>query len=408
LQVLGDPANLLDDINSGVTTFLRKTKQEITGERVGVGAGVGDLAGGVFGGALGSISKISGSLKDTVGSVAGRPIASNARPKDLEEGITLALGCLAGGVTEAVNGLVVEPMEQATESGALGLFRGAALGAAGLVLRPVEGVLAAVEKIAEGAEGQVKGLRRGYNGLRRPPRVAFCDAGVNASCLRGLPPAFFWPEWNLRVVSVSLPGLWTERRVHSLALCLAAAEEQWSDSEDREVVIVRRADKDGWALQGSGADNALAVGRVGGLRGPFRLQVWAQTDSNLELGKPLRILAAEGCLPTAELEQALMRPLHERPLPLRFQVAAVPLPLGLNALAGAEEGAPVGEVCIELIPGGNSKIMPRRYMLPEDDAAGASQASTAAEEGGDGHGDEEGLPSIGPDSVATTASGFIC
>lgn len=68
----------MDEIGSGVMSFFSKTKEEVLGERAGLGSGVSDLTESIVGGALQSVAKISGSLKDTVGSSLGQPIGSES------------------------------------------------------------------------------------------------------------------------------------------------------------------------------------------------------------------------------------------------------------------------------------------------------------------------------------------
>ncbi|CAE7294863.1 tipC [Symbiodinium natans] len=186
----------LDEIGSGVMSFFSKTKEEVLGQRAGLGSGVSDLAEGIFGGALGSFAKVSGSLKDTVGSSLGEPMGSDRKALNLTEGLDLGYASIATGISEGISAVVKEPFKQANEDGLVGLASGVALGAASAVVRPMEGLLGAVEKLSQGAEGEVRGRYRGYGGLRRPPRAAFHP---EAHGLQALAESFFWPMWLLHV-----------------------------------------------------------------------------------------------------------------------------------------------------------------------------------------------------------------
>eukprot|EP00435_Cladocopium_sp_Y103_P027979 s595_g6.t4 len=190
LQLLGDPANLMDEIGSGVMSFFSKTKEEVLGQRAGLGSGVSDLTESIVGGALQSFAKMSGSLKDTVGSSLGQPIGSDRKALSLSEGLDLGYASIAVGLSEGISSVVKEPLKQANEDGLVGLASGTALGAASMVVRPLEGLLGAAEKIAQGAEGAVRGRFRGFCGLRRPPRAQFHQ---EATGLRPLAQSFFWP-----------------------------------------------------------------------------------------------------------------------------------------------------------------------------------------------------------------------
>lgn len=368
LQVLGDPVNLLDDISSSFTTFLQKTREEIKGEREGLGEGVGDLAGGVVGGALGSVSKVSGSLKDMVGSVTGRPIGSDKRANCVSDGIDLGLMSLAAGISEAVTGLVEDPMQQAQTAGFSGFCKGSLQGTAGLFTRPVEGFLGAVEKFAQGAEHQVRGVHRGYGGLRRPPRVRFRPG---ARGLQALDQTFFWPQWTMRVLRVSLPVLWKERKVKELVIFPQQAE----SANENEVHVVRGEEFDTWALQGQSPENDFAIGRTGGLRGPFQLQVDAMVDGNLEMTKLFRVTVGCGELPLEDLVRCLGT--CKAP-PLAFKVQAQRSPVMGEAFV-AKQDEVMGEVVVELTPAINDKILPKRFTVAAEE--GLETLGPAAEVG---------------------------
>ncbi|CAJ1404539.1 unnamed protein product [Effrenium voratum] len=149
LQLLGDPANLMDEIGSGVMSFFSKTKQEVLGQRAGLGSGVTDLTESIVGGALQSFAKMSGSLKDTVGSSLGQPIGSDRKAASVREGLDLGYASIAVGLAEGISSVIKEPFKQANEDGLIGLASGTALGAASAVVRPLEGLLGAVEKLAQ-------------------------------------------------------------------------------------------------------------------------------------------------------------------------------------------------------------------------------------------------------------------
>lgn len=359
LQVLGDPANLVEDISGGVLKFMQKTGEELSGVRKGVGSGVGDLAGGVVGGALNSVSKVSGSLKEMAGSISSHGIGTDARAKNFAQGFELGISCLAEGVEAALVGVMVEPVSQFHDDGPIGFVKGTVAGVAGLAARPAEGFFGAVEKIAQGAEGQVRGLGRGYLALRRPPRAAFFEGA------QGLQPLFagaLWPTWSLRVIRVSLPDSWKERGVQSLVLSLGSI----GSNPESEVAVMRMEQPDAWALGQFESPEAVpdgaVIGRMGRLRGPFVLRVHALVESNIAFCEPIRILAGVGRLPLEELSAALARPIGVEGRQLDFEVIAEqpPLHVGAQALGFGRRGERLGEVTVELAPCAPQSVMPER------------------------------------------------
>eukprot|EP00931_Biecheleriopsis_adriatica_P012206 TRINITY_DN11332_c0_g2_i1.p1 TRINITY_DN11332_c0_g2~~TRINITY_DN11332_c0_g2_i1.p1 ORF type:complete len:2486 (+),score=536.22 TRINITY_DN11332_c0_g2_i1:86-7543(+) len=343
LQLLGDPANLVDEVGTGVVSFFSKTKEEVLGRRAGIGSGVSDLAGGVLGGAFGSVAKVSGSLKDTVGSSLGQPIGSDKKADNLVEGVNLGYDCIAVGISEGITGIVKEPFHHANEDGLYGLAAGTAFGAASAVVRPLEGFLGAVEKLAQGAEGEIRGHYRGYGGLRRPPRTGF----HKANGLQSLEQCFFWPVWLLQVESVSLPALWHERRVISLAISLRHAGGTHSVNEVR---ITRGYEADQWCAEDS---NRAAVGRVGRLRAPFALVVEALLETNVEMAKPSKVVVATSEIETKVLQNALI---SADLLMLTMEMQPAPSP-ALQLTTGM-----LGKIECSLGPALDPKILPARFI----------------------------------------------
>lgn len=359
VQVLGDPANLFEEIGGGFAKFLKQT-----GERGAIGEGIKDLSGSIVGGACGSVAKISGALKDTIGSVAGMPVGSDRRAHNLSEGIDQALTSLATGVSEAVNGLVELPVVRAHEEGWKGFVQGTSVGVVGVLTRPAEGILGSIEKLAQGVEGQVSRDFRGYFGLRRPPRMDFSDmsaAAARSGKHAALPPmsqSLFWPLWRMLVRRVSFPALWWDRRVRGLVISLAQAHDEGLPHS--EVFIVRGWEPDSWALQEDMVENS-AIGRVGHLRGPFRLQVTALLEPNVEMTKAVKVIAGFGTLPNIELTSSLVRtPMDDEELGHVFQVLAVPSSL-LGGDFPIDEGQHLGRVEVCVMGQTDKKVMAKNF-----------------------------------------------
>ncbi|CAK0901431.1 unnamed protein product [Prorocentrum cordatum] len=210
--------------------------------------------------------------------------------------------------------------------------------------------------------------------------------GAVAAGLRALDRALLWPKWRLQLVDLSLPDVWMERRVRSLVVSLVHE----GDQAESDVRVVRGRMADGWALQGGawlcgtplgggGPPAGLAEGRTGLLRGPFRIQVEALVEGNLEMTVPFRVVIGQGELPLGDFSDAMLRPLRQEAQQLRFCVRALPSPI-MGPGFSQREGELIGEVTACLAPCVDRKVMPPRF-LPDADAA-------------------RGLPKLGPAAAA--------
>jgi len=383
LPALGDPAALIGDVGGGISGFYVKTRQEVMGQRDTVGDGVKDLADGVIGGALESVSKIAGTMKRGVGNLTGDPLKSNGRPKNLAEGLQQGIQTVADTVTLTVNGVAERPIRAAKEGG-LGSFAEATVqGAVGVIFsRPVEGVCAFTESVAQGAAGQVRLDKGCYAGLRRPPRAEFqqeADDMDGILCLtrrehrntlehlRRLHVGFFWPSWRLRVKQVSLPALWKDNRVMEVVLSLGSIEPCTT------IHITRGQEVNTWTTSPGRPEN-LAIGRTGSLRGPFRLDVDAMLLTNVPLTEPLRAHVASGSLPVEHLAEALLLP-EERVA--NRQLHFKPKPIGRSSVGHGEWEASF--VTVELCQYFDTQIMPMDFLNVSPGETGSQYASRRLE-----------------------------
>lgn len=117
---------------------------------------------------------------------------------------------------------------------------------------------------------------------------------------------------------------------------------------------------DSWALGAHVLEN-LAVGRVGSLRGPFRLQIDALLESNLEMTEAFRVTIGFGTLPSADLMHALARAEGVQCPPFQFQVVADRTPF-IDDLLNGRAGDILGSVLVEVDRDLDQKILPKRLM----------------------------------------------
>jgi len=368
LQLLGDPITLMGDVGGSVSEFAQKAREEVllkqdrnALKRVAtLGEGVVGLAGGVAGGTLNAASKTVGEIRGAVGSLAGQPLVVGRRAGNVREGFDQGMKTFVAGVSGAVTGVVEAPMAAAHERGFIGCVQGSTQGVIGLVTRPVEGGFGALEKVLQGVEGTLRGNRHCYTGLRRPPRVAFSEFEDSGTGLQRLHEGFLWPEWQLKVESVKLPALWSDRQVHGIHITL------WQNDDEsmNTIRLVKAKGFDNWALHSKQKEN-ITSGRVGQLRGPLRLRVYALVEGNIPMSTWEIYTAAYGELPATCLSQALEQTASnfEGKVSLRFDIipregAVASAPAEGDGWLDCKEWPTRSEVCVELRAGADDDLLP--------------------------------------------------
>jgi len=366
LTILGDPLTFMDDVEGSVRKFGRKAKDEVLSENdngavkkaVTLGEGAAELAGGVAGSTVNAASKTVGEVRGMVGSLSGHPMDAGPRAGNIGEGCDYGFKACIGGISGAVTGIAEEPIARAQANGAIGCLQGTFFGVVGLAARPIEGMLGAAEKMLQGVEGTLREHSDRYTGLRRPPRMQFYSADQKG--LQPLNEALLWPEWQLKVTSVQLPALWRDKQVRGVNITLWQSEHFEVDA----LKLVKARGIDCWALDPQQEEN-LVTGRVGNLRGPLRLRVYALVEGNIPMSKLELYTAAFGEMPSSALAEALGKPFsEEETTTLRFEVQAREGAVGEKTQTGFIEGWldckewPRSEVCIELSAGKDRHAMP--------------------------------------------------
>lgn len=94
------------------------------------------------------------------------------KSKHVIQGTKSAMWALVTGFEVAISGIVRHPREEKKKIGTAGIFKGLAIGIAGLVTKPMSGLFEAISKFSEGIKQTALFFQDGPNTTRsRPPRV---------------------------------------------------------------------------------------------------------------------------------------------------------------------------------------------------------------------------------------------
>lgn len=174
--ILGNPIGLLDSLGTGVKAFLTEPVQGLAqspgGFVGGLGRGTTSLVRNTTYGVCNSMSKFTGTLGDSLSSLTMSEEYRTQRAAG-KSGIFY-------GVKEGITGVVKDTVQGARDDGFLGMIKGTGKGLAGLMLKPVTGVLDDTTKFIEGVKTAThieKTLRR-----IRPPRYIYGDGVLSPFC----------------------------------------------------------------------------------------------------------------------------------------------------------------------------------------------------------------------------------
>lgn len=101
------------------------------------------------------------------------------KPKNILQGLEKGGRAVLYGFKEGITGLFLQPYQDARQQGALGFFKGTAKGLAGLVVKPVTGIIDFASKTTEGIKNQVLTFEDKPNDERmRYPRVFYTQSYI--------------------------------------------------------------------------------------------------------------------------------------------------------------------------------------------------------------------------------------
>jgi len=167
IDIFGNPANLLNNLGSGFKDFFQKPYQGMVKGPLEGAKGIMDgslsLVKHTVGGTFSSTSKIAGGIShgilhitqdhEYINDLQKKKITE--KPKNFIEGIGYGISSMAGGIYHGVTDIVMKPYEGAKKEKWAGFGKGIMKGLAGVVVKPISGVLELVSKTTEGIKNTV-------------------------------------------------------------------------------------------------------------------------------------------------------------------------------------------------------------------------------------------------------------
>ena len=185
LDIIGNPANLLQNITEGVYDFVKEpgigSKQERKG--IGIGAGIvkgfGGLMSGVVGGAFNSLQRISSTVLVTIQTIMDRnkkdiSDAEQNEPSNIASGFYEGIIGLGSEIGKGFYNLFTEPCKGGKTEGISGFFKGLSKGLFGLILSPVAGVFSFISSFSGGIKNScfsIVGRKKLKTERFRHPRI---------------------------------------------------------------------------------------------------------------------------------------------------------------------------------------------------------------------------------------------
>ena len=187
LNILGNPLNLFRNISTGVKDLKEKPAQGfVNGPAefgLGIVEGTGSFVAHSVGGAFNSISKVTGTVSSGLATLAfdkefeeHREKERMKKPQNVIQGLEKGGKAIFYGFKEGITGVWMQPIENARKEGALGFVKGAAKGLAGLVIKPVTGIIDFASKTTEGIKNNALIFEdKARESRMRYPRVFYTE-----------------------------------------------------------------------------------------------------------------------------------------------------------------------------------------------------------------------------------------
>ena len=180
LTFLGNPVNLLTNLGDGIVDlFYEPAKGLVKSPKhfaKGLAKGIGLFAAKTVAGTVSSIGSVLSGVSNGIAKLSmdegwarHRRRQLRKRPRHVGEGLSRAAQHAGRGIIEGVTGIFTQPYRGAVREGGIGFLKGLGRGLAGIVVKPVTGVLDGLSAAAATAK---QGLSDEYLRFRsRPPRA---------------------------------------------------------------------------------------------------------------------------------------------------------------------------------------------------------------------------------------------
>jgi vacuolar protein sorting-associated protein 13A/C len=144
MNIIGNPKEFLMEIRTGADEYNN-----------GIVRGTGGLLRGVTAGAANAVSKIMGSIGNGIGSLSQddqylteREIMKQKQINGFMDGLSSSGMSIYKGIESGITGLVRQPYQGMKEEGFFGAIKGSLKGIAGLITKPLIGIIDATSKTA--------------------------------------------------------------------------------------------------------------------------------------------------------------------------------------------------------------------------------------------------------------------
>lgn len=183
MEIFGNPVNLMSNLGTGVKDFIKKPveglKQNVVQGAIGVAEGSVSLVKHTVQGTFSTAGKITSGIskgflyitQDDEYIKRKQNQKMTRKPKNFVEGIGYGLSSMAGGFYHGVKDVFMKPIEGAKKEKWAGFGKGVLKGFAGVLIKPITGVLDLVSQTSEGIKNTL--AKEAENNRERWPRVFY-------------------------------------------------------------------------------------------------------------------------------------------------------------------------------------------------------------------------------------------
>jgi vacuolar protein sorting-associated protein 13A/C len=153
---------------------------------LGIADGTSLLVTNSIGGVLNSLEKVTATFASGLAALTfdkefeeAREMKKMQKPKHVLEGLEKGSVAILHGFREGLTGVFTKTIEQSRKEGTFGFIKGAAQGVAGLVVKPMTGMIDFASKTTEGLKNTARIFEDHPNDIRiRHPRIFYTECSV--------------------------------------------------------------------------------------------------------------------------------------------------------------------------------------------------------------------------------------